>query len=121
MATISVVKKHKFTHAQAKTVAEGVAKDLRRRFDLECTWEGDVCRFVRSGLDGEMTVQRDRIAIDVKLGFLLSAVAPSIERAIHAQLDDLVASDAPAKPKATATKSKPGAKPAAKPAARKKS
>jgi putative polyhydroxyalkanoate system protein len=121
MATISVVKKHKFTHAQAKSVAEGVAKDLRRRFDLECSWEGDVCRFARSGLDGEMTVQRDRIAIDVKLGFLLSAVAPSIERAIHEQLDDLVATDAPAKPKAPAAKAKPGAKPAAKPGARKKS
>lgn len=121
MATISVVKKHKFTHAQAKTVAEGVAKDLRRRFDLECSWEGDVCRFARSGLDGEMTVQRDRIAIDVKLGFLLSAVAPSIERAIHEQLDDLVATDAPAKPRAPATKAKTGAKPAAKPAARRKS
>ena len=37
-----------------------------------------------------MHVAKDRITLDVKLGFLLSAVTPSIERAIHEQLDRLV-------------------------------
>ena len=120
MATISVVKKHRYTHAQAKAVAEGVARDLRRKFDLECTWDGDVCRFARSGLDGEMTVGRDRIAIDVKLGFLLSAVAPSIERAIHEELDAIVQRESAAKERPPAAKTKPRAAPAAKPAGRKK-
>ena len=90
MATISVVKKHHLTHAKAKGVAEKMAKDLHRRFDLTCTWDGDECRFERSGLNGHMHVGKDTIALDVKLGFLLSAVAPSIERAIHEQLDTLV-------------------------------
>ena len=90
MATISVVKKHHLTHAKAKGVAEKMAKDLNKRFDLTCTWDGDECRFERSGLNGHMHVGKDTIALDVKLGFLLSAVAPSIERAIHDQLDSLV-------------------------------
>ena len=94
MATISVVKTHHLSQAKAKTVAEKMAKDLNRRFDLECTWDGDECRFTRSGLTGSMHVGKDAIALDVKLGFLLSAVAPSIERAIHEQLDQLVG-DAP--------------------------
>ena len=37
-----------------------------------------------------MHVGKERITLDVKLGFLLSAVAPSIERAIHEELDGLV-------------------------------
>ena len=90
MATISVVKKHHLTHAKAKVVAEKMAKDLHKRFDLACTWDGDECRFERSGLTGHMHVGKDSIKLDVKLGFLLSAVAPSIERAIHEQLDPLV-------------------------------
>ena len=101
MATISVVKTHHLSHAKAKTVAEKMAKDLHRRFDLECTWDGDECRFTRSGLTGRMLVGKDRIALDVKLGFLLSAVAPSIERAIHDQLDTLVG-DGPKEPKPAA-------------------
>ena len=105
MATISVVKPHHLTHAKAKSVAEKMAKDLNRRFDLECTWNGDDCRFTRSGLTGSMHVGEDAIALDVKLGFLLSAVAPSIERAIHEQLDALVG-EAPKAAKTAAKKPK---------------
>ena len=110
MATIHVVKKHHLTHAKAKTVAEKMAKDLDKRFDLRCTWDGDECRFERSGLTGSMHVGKGDISLDVKLGFLLSAVAPSIERAIHEQLDGLVG-----EPEAKATKV------AAKPAPKKRS
>ena len=117
MATISVVKKHHLSHAKAKNVAEKMAKDLDRRFGLACTWHGDECRFERSGLTGSMHVEKDRIALDVKLGFLLSAVAPSIERAIHEQLDGLVgeppAHDAKKEPR-------PAARGASRPAAKKR-
>jgi hypothetical protein len=51
-----------------------------------------------------MHVGKERITLDVKLGFLLSAVAPSIERAIHEELDGLVGT--------------PGAGPATKPPAK---
>ena len=90
MATISVSKVHHLNHAKAKGVAEKMAKDLHKRFELRCTWDGDECRFERSGLTGAMHVGKDKITLDVKLGFLLSAVAPSIERAIHDELDKLV-------------------------------
>ena len=90
MATISVSKVHHLNHAKAKGVAEKMAKDLHRKFDLACTWDGDNCHFERSGLTGKMHVGKERITLDVKLGFLLSAVAPSIERAIHEELDGLV-------------------------------
>jgi len=105
MTTISVVKKHHLTQAKAKVVAEKMAKDLHKRFDLACTWDGDECRFERSGLTGHMHVGKERIELDVKLGFLLSAVAPSIERAIHAQLDELVV-DTPKDAKKPAAKPK---------------
>ncbi len=107
MATISVSKTHHLTHAKAMAAAEKVAKDLHRRFDLACTWDGDDCHFERSGLTGRMHVGKERITLDVKLGFLLSVVAPSIERAIHEELDGLVGKPADGKG-------------AAKPAARKK-
>ena len=90
MATISVSKVHHLNHAKAKGVAEKMAKDLHRKFDLACTWDGDNCHFERSGLTGKMHVGKERITLDVKLGFLLSAVAPSIESAIHEELDGLV-------------------------------
>mgnify|MGYP005816631965 CR=1 FL=1 len=106
MATISVVKKHHLTHAKAKAVADKMAKDLHERFDLACSWDGDDCTFERSGLTGKMRVGKDDIKLDVKLGFLLSAVAPSIERAIHEQLDTLVGEPDAKKPAARAKPAK---------------
>jgi hypothetical protein len=69
-----------------------------------------------------MHVGKSDISLDVKLGFLLSAVAPSIERAIHTQLDDLVGEPgAGAKGGgAKGAEAKPASKPASKPAAKKK-
>ena len=106
MATISVVKKHHLTQPKAKAVAEKMAKDLHKRFDLACTWDGNDCRFERPGLTGSMHVGAEKIELDVKLGFLLSAVAPSIERAIHEQLDGLVGEAAPKAGKAAPAKKK---------------
>ncbi|GMU71266.1 MAG: polyhydroxyalkanoic acid system family protein [Burkholderiales bacterium] len=117
MATIRVVRKHGLTQAKAKLAAEKMAKDLHRRFDLVCTWDDDYCRFERSGLNGNMRVDKEEITLDVKLGFLLSAVAPSIERAIHEELDELVGEPGAKAPKA-APKASPKA--AAKPSSKRK-
>ena len=91
MASISIAKKHKLTHRKAKDVAEKIAKDLNRRFDLEYAWDGDQVQFKRPGLSGRMNVAKDQISLDVSLGFLLTPLKPTIEKEIHAQLDRLLA------------------------------
>jgi putative polyhydroxyalkanoate system protein len=90
MSTISIAKKHHLTHRKAKTVADKIAKDLNKRFDLEYAWHGDHVDFERPGLTGRMEVCKDEIRLDVKLGFLLSMMKPVLEKEIHAQLDGLV-------------------------------
>lgn len=90
MASISIAKRHKFTHKKAKDVAEKIAKDLNQRFDLDYAWQGDDIEFERPGVSGRMHVGKDRISLDVSLGFLLTPLKPAIEREIHAQLDRLI-------------------------------
>ena len=91
MASISIAKRHTLSHRKAKDVAERIATDLEKRFSLSCTWDGDNVDFERPGLTGRMHVGKDRLTLDVKLGFLLSALKPAIEREIHAQLEELLA------------------------------
>jgi putative polyhydroxyalkanoate system protein len=93
MATISIAKKHHYTHKKAKDVAEKIAKDLKRRFELDYAWDGDHVAFERPGVSGRMLVEKDRIALDVRLGFLLTPLKGAIEREIHAQLDLLITED----------------------------
>ena len=90
MASFSIAKKHALSHKKAKEVAERIAKDLQRRFELDYAWDGDHVDFERPGVSGRMRVGKDSIALDVHLGFLLSALKPAIEREIHAQLDKLI-------------------------------
>ena len=94
MASISIAKKHRLTHRKAKDVAEKIARDLNQRYDLQYAWDGDNIDFRRPGLTGRMQVAKDQIALDVSLGFLLSALKPTIEKEINAQLDRLLAEKA---------------------------
>ena len=93
MARISIGKPHHLTHKKAKTVAERLANDLERRFDLAWNWEGDHVHFERPGLSGSMHVGKSQITLEVKLGLLLTPLKPAIEREIHAQLDKLAGTD----------------------------
>jgi putative polyhydroxyalkanoate system protein len=85
MATLSITKAHKLSHAKAKAAAEKVAADLSERFQLEYAWNGDTIAFERSGLNGELHVGPKEVRLDARLGFLLSAFKPAIEQAVQSE------------------------------------
>lgn len=96
MATISISKKHQLSHKAAREAAENVASDLQQRFGLRYRWEGDHCMFERPGLAGELVVGETEVRLDCTLGFLLGAIKPAIENAVHREFDQRFAK--PAKP-----------------------
>ena len=65
MATISIARKHALTQKKAKAVAEKIAKDLHKRFELDFAWNGNQIDFERPGVTGSMVVGKDKIALDV--------------------------------------------------------
>ena len=95
VAVISIAKKHALSHKDAKGVADRIAKDLKKRFELAYAWDGDHVDFERPGISGRMHVGRDSISLDVKIGLLLTPLKPAIEREIHTTLDKLVAKKKP--------------------------
>jgi putative polyhydroxyalkanoate system protein len=89
MPTISITRKHALPQKKAKAAAEKIAKDLQKRFGLDYAWNGDSIEFTRPGVEGSMKVAKDRIALEVSLGWLLTPIKPTIEKEIIAQLDKL--------------------------------
>ena len=87
MATIAIAKKHSLSHKKAKEAAQKVAEDLNERFGLAYTWHGDCIDFTRPGLTGQLHVLKDEVRLDCKLGFLLGAIKPAIEREVHKEFD----------------------------------
>lgn len=114
MPDIDLKRVHHLGLDGARTAADRMAEDLRRKFGLSGDWNGNTLRFERPGISGALTVAESMVHITATLGFLMKAMKPSIEKAIEGELDRLVAS-APGKP--AGRKGEDGAK---KPAARPK-
>ena len=79
MADINIVQQHKLTAAKARAAAQQVADKMAQEYDLACAWDGDVLRFERSGVDGSLTLEKEQAQLQIKLGFMLSAFASTIE------------------------------------------
>lgn len=79
MADISIVHEHKLTPKKAREAAQKVADSIADEYGLACEWEGDVLHFERSGVQGQLTLEKKKAEMFIRLGFLMSAFAPTIE------------------------------------------
>ncbi len=79
MADISIVQEHGLSPEKARVAAQQVADRIAAEYGLACRWDGDVLRFARSGVEGALTLQEQRAALRIRLGFFMSAFAPAIE------------------------------------------
>lgn len=82
MADIHIVQEHALTPKKAREAAQKVADKMAEEYELECEWEGDVLRFGRSGVEGELTLEKKRAEMHIKLGFLFSAFSSRIEEKV---------------------------------------
>lgn len=88
MSDIKIRRRHGKTPADARHAAEHMAAELKEEFDLNYAWDGDVMRFKRPGVTGELTLDDKEVALNIHLGFLLSALKPTIEREVHKFFDE---------------------------------
>ncbi|MDN4036044.1 polyhydroxyalkanoic acid system family protein [Massilia sp. YIM B02443] len=79
MAEISIVQQHSLSPDAARSAAEQVAQRIAAEYGLDCKWDGDVLRFERSGVEGALTLEHQRAAMRIRLGFFMGAFAPAIE------------------------------------------
>jgi putative polyhydroxyalkanoate system protein len=79
MSEISIVQEHGLNPEQARAAAQQVAQRIAAEYGLACTWDGDVLRFERSGVEGSLRLEGQRAAMRIRLGFFMGAFAPAIE------------------------------------------
>ncbi len=90
MSDIRIRRAHSKPLAEARKDAEKIAKQLKKAFELDYEWDGDVLRFERAGVEGELHVTAREIRLDARLGFLLAFLKPRIEAEAGAILDRLL-------------------------------
>ena len=87
MARIIVERNHSLGRDAARVKAEQLAAKLERDFGVRCEWQGDVLEVRRSGADGRIEVEEDRVRVLLNLGLLMSAMGASVQAQIGRALD----------------------------------
>lgn len=90
MSVIEVTRHHSLSHDAAKHTADDLARSLSERFDVAYDWSGDILKFHRTGVKGQLEVQTTLIHIRMELGLLLRPFKGRIEAEIHKHLDGLI-------------------------------
>ena len=86
MANISITQAHKLPHKKAKAAAQKVVDQMAEEYDMASEWDGDVLTFKRSGVSGKLTLSEHQARLDIRLGLLLKAFAPTIEQKVTAKM-----------------------------------
>jgi putative polyhydroxyalkanoate system protein len=88
MNQIVVHRSHRLRLANAKRLAETMARRLQDEYGGSYAWDGDTLRFRRTGASGQVTVERRGVEIRVELGLLLTPLRSRIEGEIRAFCDE---------------------------------
>jgi putative polyhydroxyalkanoate system protein len=87
MAVIDIRREHALGIDDARTAARRVAVDLEQGYGMTCSWDGDLLRFSRPGVEGELSVLPDRIEMQARLGILLAGFRGRIEAQLLKNFD----------------------------------
>ncbi|MBN7770409.1 polyhydroxyalkanoic acid system family protein [Marinobacter daepoensis] len=90
MSVIDIHRAHSLDKEHARQAAETLAKDLSKQFDVHYQWEGDLLKFKRSGVKGQLDLSEDDLHIRLELGLMLRPFKARIEQEIHSQLDQII-------------------------------
>ena len=82
MSKIDIRHPHSLPKAKARKAIEEVAKKLAERYQMDWGWNGDVLKFSRSGVDGQIELGAKDLHVHAKLGFLTAMFKDPIESEI---------------------------------------
>ena len=63
---------------------------MSKQFDVNYQWEGDLLKFKRSGVKGQLDISENDLHIRLELWLMLRPFKSRIEQEIHSQLDQII-------------------------------
>ena len=88
MSKIHLRREHDLTPKAARRKVERVADVLARKFDAECTWKGDVLSVDHPSVNGKVTVGKNDVVVEARLGFLVAMFRGRIDEELARILDE---------------------------------
>jgi putative polyhydroxyalkanoate system protein len=88
---------HSLSPEEARARIAAATPKLEKEYGAKCTWQGDRELVVaRKGLDARVSIEPQRVHIELTLGFLLTAFSTTIKNGISKELSGILAGPAAA-------------------------
>jgi putative polyhydroxyalkanoate system protein len=87
VSRIHLRREHDLTPKAARKKVERVADVLASRFDAACEWQGDVLAITHPSVNGKVTIGKDDVVVEAKLGFMLAMFRDRIDEELVRILD----------------------------------
>jgi putative polyhydroxyalkanoate system protein len=87
VSKIHLRREHDLTPKAARKKVERVADVLAKKFDAECEWNGDVLSVNHPSVNGKVTVGKNDVVVEARLGFLVAMFRDRIDEELVRILD----------------------------------
>lgn len=87
MSKIHIQRRHNLGKAEARTMVEGIARQMKSKLQIEYRWSGDQLQFDRPGAKGTIDVEESLVTVDIELGLMLTAFKGMVEDQVNGYLD----------------------------------
>ena len=87
MSRICLRREHDLAPEVVRKKVERVAEVLAKKFDAECAWKGDVLTVSHPSVNGKVTVGRNDVVVEARLGFLVAMFRDRVDAELTRILD----------------------------------
>ena len=81
-------REHDLTPKAVRVKVERIAEALTKKFDADCTWTGDVLTVNHPSVTGKVTVGKNDVVVEARLGFLVAMLRDRIDAELVHILDE---------------------------------
>ena len=87
MSRIHLRRTHDLTAKAARERVNRMAKALGKKFDAECSWQGEVLTIEHPNVSGTVTIGKNEIVVEATLGFFLALFRDRVDEELVRILD----------------------------------
>ncbi len=84
---MKIERSHKLGKDEAKRRVERIRSDVQAQYGLATSWDGDDLRVSGTGVTGQISVNDQRVLVDVRLGLAMMMMEGPIRTHISAAMD----------------------------------
>lgn len=87
MTQLYISKEHTCSNGEAKEIANEIALTLAENYSIDYEWIDDVLYFERSGVYGQIEIDKDTILVQAELSFPVNLLQSRIEAEVSKVMD----------------------------------